>query len=144
MDSLSSVGWDLHIQPVHQIWSLWYHQSQRCTRQRNAKCINWGGLMWLGSPKVICNMPFDRAHTTSYSNLIETMRLSCTVFESPPTVSIRKLESLGYHVALFAWSYVYPFWCNTGVWQTNRQTDGQTDRRTHDDSTYRDSIAFRG
>jgi len=25
--------------------------------------------------------PFDRAHTTSYSTLIETMRLSCTVFE---------------------------------------------------------------
>jgi len=26
--------------------------------------------------------PFDRAHTTSYSTLIETMRLSCAVFES--------------------------------------------------------------
>ena len=25
--------------------------------------------------------PFNRAHTTSYSTLIETMRLSCTVFE---------------------------------------------------------------
>ena len=25
--------------------------------------------------------PFDRAHTTSYSTLIETMSLSCTVFE---------------------------------------------------------------
>jgi len=25
--------------------------------------------------------PFDRAHTTSYSTLIETMRVSCTVFE---------------------------------------------------------------
>jgi len=25
--------------------------------------------------------PFDRAHTTSYSTLIETMCLSCTVFE---------------------------------------------------------------
>jgi len=25
--------------------------------------------------------PFERAHTTSYSTLIETMRLSCTVFE---------------------------------------------------------------
>jgi len=25
--------------------------------------------------------PFDRAHTTSYSTLIETMHLSCTVFE---------------------------------------------------------------
>ena len=25
--------------------------------------------------------PFDRAHTTSYSTLIETLLLSCTVFE---------------------------------------------------------------
>ena len=25
--------------------------------------------------------PFDRAHTTSYSSLIETIRLSCTVYE---------------------------------------------------------------
>jgi len=25
--------------------------------------------------------PFDRANTTSYSTLIETMRLSCTIFE---------------------------------------------------------------
>jgi len=25
--------------------------------------------------------PFDRAHMTSYSTLIETMHLSCTVFE---------------------------------------------------------------
>jgi len=29
------------------------------------------------------------------------------------------LESLGYHVALFARSYVQPFWYNTGVWQTD-------------------------
>ena len=31
--------------------------------------------------------PFDRAHTTSYSTLIETMRLSCTVFEILPILS---------------------------------------------------------
>jgi len=28
--------------------------------------------------------PFDRVHTTSYSTVIETMRLSCTVFEIQP------------------------------------------------------------
>ena len=79
--------------------------------------------------------PFDRAHTTSYSTLIETMCLSFTVFEIQPVIcrksSIltlptciwrprrgwprsnfaeifgnRKLESLGYHVVLFVWSYV--------------------------------------
>ena len=30
--------------------------------------------------------PFDRAHTTSYSTLIETMCLSCTVFEIQPLI----------------------------------------------------------
>ena len=30
--------------------------------------------------------PFDRAHTTSCSTLIETMRLSCTVFEIWPVI----------------------------------------------------------
>ena len=77
--------------------------------------------------------PFDRAHRTSYSTLIETMRLSCTIFEiqlvicrnSPSRyftciwrpvrgdpvriskkIGIRKLESLDYSVALFVFSYV--------------------------------------
>ena len=74
--------------------------------------------------------PFDRAHMTSYSTLIETMRLSCTVFEIQPAIcrkspilthptcirrhrrgvtpvefrgdfGIRKLESLYYRVVLF-------------------------------------------
>jgi len=27
-----------------------------------------------------------------------------------------------------------PFRYNTGLWQTDRRTDGQTDGRTHDDS----------
>jgi len=30
--------------------------------------------------------PFDRAHTTSYSTLIETMCLSFTVFEIEPVI----------------------------------------------------------
>jgi len=30
--------------------------------------------------------PFDRGHTTSYSTLIETMCLSCTVFEIKPLI----------------------------------------------------------
>ena len=40
--------------------------------------VVWGSY---GALKVIGNVTFDRAHTTSYSTLIETMRLSCTVFE---------------------------------------------------------------
>jgi len=75
-------------------------------------------------------LPFDRTHTTSYSTLIETMLLSYTVFATQPGIcqvdnfnhphlnlappqgltpvdfaeifGTRKLESLGYHVVLFA------------------------------------------
>jgi len=35
----------------------------------------------------------------------------------------RKLESLNYRMASIAWLYVYPFWWNTGLWRTDRQTD---------------------
>ena len=45
-----------------------------------AKCRKWGGLELLWGTQGH-GQPFDRAHTTSYSTLIETMRLSCTVFE---------------------------------------------------------------
>ena len=34
-----------------------------------------------GHPRSSAMSPFDRAHTISYSSLIETMRLSCTVSE---------------------------------------------------------------
>ena len=43
-----------------------------------AKCRKWGSLGQLSASAM---SPFDRAHTTSYSTLIETMRLSCTVLE---------------------------------------------------------------
>ena len=39
------------------------------------------------------------------------------------TFVIQKLESLGYHVA-FVWFCVWPFWYNTGVWRTDRRTEG--------------------
>ena len=44
-----------------------------------AKCRKWGSLGQLGGTQG--HRRFDRAHTTSYSTLIETMRLSCTVFK---------------------------------------------------------------
>ena len=44
----------------------------------DAKCRKWGGL---GALNVMGMPPFDRAHTTSYSTLIESMCLSSTVFE---------------------------------------------------------------
>ena len=60
----------------------------RCTRYEamngGAKCRKWGGLGWLagtGQSRSWAMLPFDRARTTSYSTLVETMRLSCIVFE---------------------------------------------------------------
>jgi len=46
---------------------------------QNAKI--WVVLGVRGHSRSSETSPFDRAHTTSYSTLIETMRLSCTVFE---------------------------------------------------------------
>ena len=40
----------------------------------------WFGVV-RGHPRSSPMSPFDRAHTISYSSLIETMRLSCTIFE---------------------------------------------------------------
>ena len=37
--------------------------------------------MLRGHPRLSATYPFDRARTTSYSNLIATMRLCRTVFE---------------------------------------------------------------
>ena len=37
--------------------------------------------MVLGHPRSSAMSAFNRAHVISYSSLIETMRLSCTVFE---------------------------------------------------------------
>jgi len=46
-----------------------------------AKCRKrfFGAVM--GHSRSSAMLPFDRAHTTSYSTLIETMHLSCTVFQ---------------------------------------------------------------
>jgi len=42
--------------------------------------MGWFGVA-RGHSRSTAMSPFDRAHTTSYSTLIETMRLSFTVFE---------------------------------------------------------------
>ena len=42
--------------------------------------MGWFGVV-MGHPRSSAMSPFDRAHMISYSSLIETMRLSCTVFE---------------------------------------------------------------
>ena len=45
------------------------------------KCKNWDDLGVRGHPRSSETSPFDRAHMISYLTLIETIRLSCTVFE---------------------------------------------------------------
>ena len=56
-----------------------------CTRHEamngSARCRKLGGLGWLRDTQGHAMSPLDRAHMTFYSTLIETMRLSCIVFE---------------------------------------------------------------
>ena len=44
-----------------------------------------------GHPRSLKIAPFDRALTTSYSSLIETIRLSCTVYEIYPSIGPKSL-----------------------------------------------------
>jgi len=37
--------------------------------------------------------PFDRTHTTSYSSLIEIIRLSCNVYEIQPSIGPKSLQT---------------------------------------------------
>jgi len=78
-NSMSSVGWDL-------LWSIYiWNLKSLCSPTTNIRKatqnveieVVWG-LGVMGSPAM---SPFDRAHTTSFLTLIETMHLSCTVFE---------------------------------------------------------------
>ena len=45
----------------------------------------------------------------------------------PTTVGVRKLESLGYHVTLFAWSYTFSRFGTVPACEV--VTDGRTDTR---------------
>jgi len=55
---------------------------------------------------------------------------------------IRKLDSLGYRVALFAWSMWFSRFSRTTT--CDRQTDRQTDKQTLGYGIYRGSMASRG
>jgi len=64
----------------------------------NTKCRNLSSFGFKGHPRWPAMTPFDGVHTTSYSTLIETMCLSCTIFEildsellGSCTVSVRAL-----------------------------------------------------
>ena len=109
-----------------------------------AKCRKWDGLLVVrGHSRSWAMPPFDRALTTSYSTLIETMCLSFTVsgiagylskvtdFDPlhlhlvPPAeiFGIRKLESLGYRVVFLCDPTFSRF---SGTPTCGRQTQIQT------------------
>jgi len=119
---------------TYQIWRLYVHPLGSYEWRWKRQKMGWFGVV-RGHSRSSAMPPFDRAHTTSYSTLIETMCLSFTDFEiqlvicrkSPilthPTCiwhprrgwpwsnfaeifGNRKLESIGYRVVLFVWSYV--------------------------------------
>jgi len=122
-------------QHMYQIWSLYLHpwrrNKRRCKMQNGVVCGGYGSL------KIIGMSPFDTAHTTAYSTLIETMHLSCTVFiciwrprtgwpwsNFPQIFGNRKRDSLGYHMALFAWTYMFSRFSRTSnLWRRDRRAD---------------------
>ena len=52
----------------------------RCEAMNGGAKLGWFGVI-RGHSRSRAMPPFDRAHTTSYSTLIETMCLSVAVFE---------------------------------------------------------------
>jgi len=65
-------------QPAHQIWSLCVHPYE--DMKANAKCRNWVVWRVMGHWRSPAMPPFDRTRMTYYSKLMETMLISCTVF----------------------------------------------------------------
>ena len=126
-----------------------------------AKCTKWGGFEVVRDHSRSLTMsPFNRAHTTSYSSLIETMRLSCTVFEIQPVIC-RNSPTLPYPTSIWRPRMGWPrsnFEKIFGIRRvpglscrvvcvilfvavlipyrlvTDGRTDGRTDTQTHDDS----------
>ena len=68
----------INLYTKYEVSKLTYYEDMK----GDEKCKNWGVLGGvMGHPRSLETSPFDRAHITSYSTLIETIRLSCTVFE---------------------------------------------------------------
>ena len=115
--------------------------------------------------------PFDREHTTSsYSTLIEIMRLSCTVFEKQPVIC-RKSPTSTHPTCIWRhrggdlgrilrrsmgsenqppWAIVWCCLCDPTFSRFSRtptcdgRTDGQTHEQTQGHGQYRGCIALRG
>jgi len=130
-----------------------YEVSMFTHYEGDEKCKNWGGLGVMGKTKSSETSPFYRTHMTSYSTLIETMRLSCTVFECFPS-KVANFNPPHLHLILFEFRHnlvhqktrVPGLSCSVicvilhlailiqyrSV--TDTHTDEQTDGQTHDDS----------
>jgi len=65
---------------MYQIRSLYVHPLRNCEWRCKMQKMGWFGLV-RGHSRSTAMSPFNRTHTSSYSILIETMCLSCTVFE---------------------------------------------------------------
>ena len=125
--------------------------------------LGWFGVV-RGHPRSSEMSPLDRAHTTSYSTLIVTMRLSCTVFEIRRVIW-RNMPTLPYLTSIWRPCWGDPFkkisasenyrilGLSCGVVlrdpissriDTILACDRQTHRRTHDHGIYHASIASRG
>ena len=75
----------------------------------------WWFRVVRGHSRSTAMSPFDRAHTTSYSTLIETMCLSFTVFEIQPVIC-RKQPILTPHVHLVPLQGVTPVEFRGDLW----------------------------
>jgi len=62
-----------------------------------------------GHPRSLETLPFDRAYMTSYLTLIETMRLSCTVFELVHFSS--KVANFNPHHLHLSFEFRRELWC---------------------------------
>jgi len=139
--------WD----PLPYLPMFTYYKRMKC----NAKCRIWGGFdgHWSGVTQghQQCHH-WIRAHTTSYLTLIETMHLSCTVFE--------KQRAILTYPPAFLSILGDPFEFRQGLWyqktsRVSRQScasiwvvprlatltqywceDTQTDRHTHITTAY--------
>ena len=77
-----------------------------------------------GHPRSSAMSAFDRAHTISYSSLIETIRLSCTVFEIRRVICRNSPTSTIPHLHLAPPLGVTPFEFRTDFWHHKNRVPG--------------------
>ena len=119
--------------------------------------------LFIGHSRSSAMSPFDRAHTISYLTLIETMRLSCTVFEIQPAIC-RKSPILTHTTCIWRprrgdpdgisrslasenqipWTIVWCCFCDPTFSRFSRTPTCDRHRQTQAHGKYRGCIASRG